>query len=96
MDDVKQLTTAIIKGIVSNPDSVDVLVEKESDEKGDITLLLFKVHIDDIGLILGSQGETARAIRKVVSLYGYRTINERVYMKIVTPKMRAQYPQFAD
>lgn len=94
LEKVVDMTLNLVKGIVDYPSDVQIRAEEEDDDKGTITLLLIKVHPDDVGLMLGTQGETARALRKVVSLFGYRALEKRVYVKIVTPKMHEQYSKF--
>ncbi len=53
----------IVSGIVEHPDEVDV--REKSTRRGD----LFEVRVNpaDLGKVIGRQGRTATAIRKVVS-----------------------------
>jgi len=94
LEDVVALATTLVKGIVAYPNDVQVRIEHEQDENGEIAILYYKVHQDDVGLILGAEGETSRSLRRVISLYGFRQTQKRVYLHIVTPRMRDQYARF--
>ncbi|MGO1974382.1 MAG: RNA-binding protein [Propionibacteriaceae bacterium] len=52
----------LVRGIVSNPDEVDV---KDKDLRRG-RLLEVRVHPDDIGKVIGRNGRTATALRTVV------------------------------
>lgn len=52
----------LVRGIVSNPDDVDV---KDKDLRRG-RLLEVRVHPDDIGKVIGRNGRTATALRTVV------------------------------
>ncbi|MBT3864951.1 KH domain-containing protein [Candidatus Peregrinibacteria bacterium] len=71
----------VVKLIVENPD--DVFVERTVDDLG--VLLLLKVHKDDMGKIVGKQGQTAKALRVLLRIVGSKN-NERVNLKIVEPE----------
>lgn len=53
----------LVTGIVDHPE--DVRVDSRSQRRG--TLLEVRVHPDDLGRVIGRNGRTARALRKVVS-----------------------------
>lgn len=53
----------LVSGIVDNPD--DVQVTSRQQRRGQ--LLEVRVHPDDLGRVIGRNGRTARALRKVVS-----------------------------
>ena len=53
----------LVRGIVDNPD--DVRVETASQRRGE--QLRVHVHPDDLGLVIGRDGRTARALRTVVN-----------------------------
>jgi len=67
----------IIKPIVSKPESVKI--KQTTDERG--ILLTLTVHKEDTGLIIGKQGETARAIRRLIRLFGVIN-NQRLSIRI--------------
>lgn len=52
----------LVCGIVDNPDDVQVTVKKQ--RRGQ--LLEVRVHPDDLGRVIGRNGRTARALRKVI------------------------------
>jgi len=71
----------IIKGIVNNPDKVEVA--RTVDELG--VLLTVKVASEDMGLLIGRSGTTAKAIRTLARIIGMRN-NARVNLKIEEPE----------
>ncbi len=85
----------LVKSIVENPDKVEI--GRKVDEMG--VLLTLKVAPQDMGLIVGRQGSTAKAIRSLLRIVGIRN-NARVNLKIEEPEgsthQRAEKPSFAD
>src|SRR5665213_3213202 len=71
----------IIKGIVNNPDKVEVT--RAVDELG--VLLTVKVAAEDMGLLIGRSGSTAKAVRTLARIVGMRN-NARVNLKIEEPE----------
>ena len=71
----------VIKGIVSNPDAVQV--SRTVDELG--VLLSVKVAAEDMGLLIGRSGSTAKAIRTLARIVGMRN-NARVNLRIEEPE----------
>jgi len=71
----------LVKSIVENPD--DVQVTRKVDEMG--VLLSLKVNPKDMGLVVGRQGSTAKAIRSLLRIVGIRA-NARVNLKIEEPE----------
>ena len=59
---MKELLTAIVKGLVENPDAVNVTVDEKNDEG--ITVYHLHVAEDDMGRVIGRQGRIAKALRK--------------------------------
>ena len=70
----------IVKQIVANPDGVSVT--RTVDEMG--VLITLRVAKEDMGRIIGKNGQTAKAIRVLVRIVGSKN-NARVNMKIVEP-----------
>ena len=58
------LLTNIAKGLVNNPDAVNVTVD-EADNEG---VVVYHLHVDpdDMGRVIGKQGRIAKAIRVVM------------------------------
>ncbi|MDD5430662.1 MAG: KH domain-containing protein [Candidatus Pacebacteria bacterium] len=78
----------LVKSIVENPDKVQV--ERKVDEMG--VLLSLKVAPQDMGLIVGRQGSTAKAIRSLLRIVGIRN-NARVNLKIEEPEGSTHVPR---
>lgn len=70
----------LVKSIVDNPD--DVTVDRKVDEMG--VLLSLKVNPQDMGVVVGRQGATAKAIRSLLRIVGVKS-NARVNLKIEEP-----------
>ncbi|MBP9718472.1 KH domain-containing protein [Candidatus Gracilibacteria bacterium] len=79
----KDFVEFIVKQIVSNPDAVEVT--RAVDEMG--VLLTLKVDKEDMGRIIGKNGQTAKAIRVLIRIIGSKN-NARVNLKIVEPDGR--------
>ncbi|MDO8495230.1 MAG: KH domain-containing protein [bacterium] len=71
----------IVKEIVTEPN--DVEVTRQVDEMG--VLLSVKVNPKDMGLLIGRQGSTAKAIRTLARIIGMRN-NARVNLRIEEPE----------
>ena len=80
-DKDREFVEFIIKEIVNNPDAVKV--ERTVDELG--VLLTVKVAPEDMGLLIGRSGSTAKAVRTLARIVGMRN-NARVNLKIVEPE----------
>ena len=76
---MKELLIMIAKGLVEDPDAVEV-VEDEPDEDG---VIVFHLHVapDDMGRVIGKQGRIAKAIRVVVRAAAVRQ-GEKVIVEI--------------
>ena len=70
----------VIKALVDHPE--EVKVDRKVDEMG--VLLSLKVHPEDMGVIIGKGGETARAIRNLIRIVGLKN-HARVNLKIEEP-----------
>ena len=77
----------IVKAIVDNPE--DVVVERKIDEMG--VLITLSVNPKDMGMVIGREGSTAKAIRTLLRVVGARN-NARVNLKINEPE-GSQRPQ---
>lgn len=71
----------IIKGIVNHPE--DVRTERTVDERG--VLITLHINPDDMGYVIGRQGQTARAVRTLLKIVGAKN-NARVNLKIYEPE----------
>ncbi|MFH1175188.1 MAG: KH domain-containing protein [bacterium] len=71
----------VIKAIVDNPDQVQL--DRRVDEMG--VLITLRVSKDDMGKIIGKEGQTAKSIRTLLRVIGAKN-NARVNLKIDEPE----------
>jgi predicted RNA-binding protein YlqC (UPF0109 family) len=71
----------VAKAIVDNPD--DVQVDRKVDEMG--VLLSLRVNAQDMGVVVGKAGSTAKSIRSLLRIVGVKN-NARVNLKIEEPE----------
>lgn len=71
----------LVKSLVDEPDKVHV--DRKVDEMG--VLLTLKVSPEDMGKIIGRNGNTAKAIRSLLRIVGIKN-NARVNLKIEEPE----------
>jgi predicted RNA-binding protein YlqC (UPF0109 family) len=69
-----------VKLLVDNP--ADVKVERKIDEMG--VLITLDVNAKDMGMVIGREGATAKALRTILRVIGARN-NARVNLKINEP-----------
>lgn len=81
----------IVRGIVNNPD--DVRTERIVDERG--VLITLHINPEDMGYVIGRQGQTARAIRTLLKIVGAKE-NARVNLKIYEPEGSRRAPRNDD
>ncbi|MBS6860109.1 MAG: KH domain-containing protein [Hydrogeniiclostridium sp.] len=76
---MKDLLTAIARGLVEDPDAVSVTAD-EPDEEGTV---VYHLHVaeNDMGRVIGKQGRIAKAIRVVMRAAATRT-NDKVSVEI--------------
>ena len=76
---MKELLTAIVSGLVEEPEKVTVTVD-EPNEEG---VVYYHIHVaeDDMGRVIGKQGRIAKAIRVVMRAAANR-INEKISVEI--------------
>lgn len=70
----------VVKALVDNPDAV--VTSRSVDEMG--VLLMLTVHPDDMGKIIGKDGNTAKSLRTLLRVVGMKH-NARVNLKINEP-----------
>ena len=78
----------VVKQIVSNPDAVNV--ERKIDEMG--VLITLDVASEDMGMVIGREGATAKAIRTLLRVIGAKN-NARVNLKINEPEGSERRPR---
>lgn len=77
----------VVKQIVNHPE--DVKVDRKIDEMG--VLITLDVHSEDMGMIIGREGATAKALRTLLRVIGARN-NARVNLKINEPEGSERRP----
>lgn len=71
----------VVKAMVDHPE--DVSVDRTVDEMG--VLITLKVNQQDLGQIIGRQGQTAKSLRTLLRVVGAKN-HARVNMKIYEPE----------
>jgi hypothetical protein len=77
----KDFIEQVVKMLVDNPE--DVKVERKIDEMG--VLITLDVNSKDMGMVIGREGATAKALRTLLRVIGARN-NARVNLKINEPE----------
>jgi predicted RNA-binding protein YlqC (UPF0109 family) len=80
MEQDQQFLDYVIKALVDNPSAV--VINRSVDEMG--VLLTLSVHADDMGKIIGRDGNIAKALRTLLRVVGMKH-NARVNLKINEP-----------
>ena len=80
MDNLVSLTELIVKGLVSDKDSVSVK-EVESDEENTL-LIEVMVSKDDVARVIGHSGKTINAIRTIVQAASFGQDNKLVKINV--------------
>ena len=77
--DMKDLLLTISKGLVENPDAVEV----QQDEPAEDGTIVFHLHVapEDMGRVIGKQGRIAKAMRTVMRAAAVRQ-NSKVSVEI--------------
>lgn len=77
----------VVKSIVNHPE--DVKAERTVDDRG--VLITLHINQEDMGYVIGRQGQTARALRILLKTVGAKE-DARVNLKIFEPdEMRRQH-----
>lgn len=81
----------VVKAIVGHPD--EVKTERTIDERG--VLITLHINQEDMGYVIGRQGQTARSIRTLLKIVGAKN-NARVNLKIYEPEGSRRPPRRPD
>lgn len=81
MEKDQEFVAYIVKALVDSPDKV--IVDKKIDERG--VLLTLTVDPTDMGKVIGREGATAKALRKLLAVFGAQT-NSRISLQIAEPE----------
>lgn len=76
---MKELLDFIVKNIVRNPDSVEIV--QEVGEQPDTEVYIIKVKEEDKGILIGKAGRTINAIRDIAKIKGIRD-EKRVVVRV--------------
>lgn len=71
----------VVKALVDHPEAVKV--DRKIDEMG--VLITLDVHQEDMGMVIGREGMTAKALRTLLRVIGAKN-NARVNLKINEPE----------
>jgi uncharacterized protein len=77
----EQFIAYIVKLIVNDPDKVEI--SRTVDEMG--VLISLKVDKDDMGRIIGKDGQTAKSLRTLLRVIGSRQ-EKRINLKVLEPE----------
>lgn len=80
----------VVKSIVDHPD--DVKSERTIDEMG--VLITLSVNPEDMGQMIGRQGQTAKSVRTLLRVIGAKN-DARVNLKILEPEGGKRAPEGA-
>lgn len=81
MEKDQQFVEELVKSLVNHPG--DVKCDRIVDERG--VLITLHVNPEDMGYVIGRQGQTARSIRTLLKIVGAKE-NARVNLKIHEPE----------
>lgn len=81
MEKDQEFLEYVVKALVDNPN--DVKVDRRVDEMG--VLITLSINQEDMGKIIGRQGNTAKALRTLLRVIGMKN-NARVNLKIEEPE----------
>jgi len=81
MERAKQLLESIVRELVDFPD--EIRIESTSDEMG--VLLTIFLNSEDVGKVIGREGNTAKAIRTLLRIVGIKE-KARINLKIAEPQ----------
>ena len=77
----QEFVEMLVRAIVNHPD--DVRTDRIVDERG--VLITLHINPEDMGYVIGRQGQTARSIRTLLKIVGAKE-NARVNLKIYEPE----------
>lgn len=83
MSPEEQFLMSVVQQMVAYPS--EVKIKRSVDDMG--VLLSLSVNQADMGIVIGKEGGTAKALRTILRVVGMRS-NARVTMKILEPAIR--------
>ena len=91
MQPIETYLAEIIRPLLKSPEAVKI--SQSTDDMG--ILLTVTLAKDDMGVVIGKSGETAKAIRHLVRILGVKN-NARVSVKITEPDGSSYRPKFKE
>jgi len=91
MDEDKAFVEYVVKAMVDHPD--DVSCDRTVDEMG--VLITLKVNQEDLGQVIGRQGQTAKSLRTLLRVVGAKH-HARVNLKIYEPEGSRKFHRDVD
>ena len=91
MERDQEFVEYVIKAIVNKPE--DVKTERTVDERG--VLITLHVNPEDMGYVIGRQGQTARSVRTLLKIVGAKN-DARVNFKIHEPEGSRRPPRMRE
>ncbi len=88
MDEDRAFVEYVVKAMVDHPD--DVVCDRTVDEMG--VLITLKVNPEDLGQVIGRQGQTAKSLRTLLRVVGAKH-HARVNLKIYEPEGSRKHHQ---
>lgn len=76
----QQFLLFIVKHLVTQPEEIEI--SRDVDEMG--VLLTLKVAKEDMGKVIGKNGQTAKALRILLRIIGSKN-NARINLKVIEP-----------
>lgn len=89
MDEDKAFVEYVVKAMVDHPE--DVACDRTVDEMG--VLITLKVNPEDLGQVIGRQGQTAKSLRTLLRVVGAKH-HARVNLKIYEPEGSRKHRDF--
>ena len=87
----QEFVETVVRAIVGHPE--DVRTDRTIDERG--VLITLHINQEDMGYVIGRQGQTARSIRTLLKIVGAKS-NARVNLKIYEPEGSRRPPRRDD
>ncbi len=84
----QEFVETVVRAIVGHPE--DVRTDRTIDERG--VLITLHINQEDMGYVIGRQGQTARSIRTLLKIVGAKS-NARVNLKIYEPEGSRRPPR---
>lgn len=82
MTEIKNLLEGIICAIIHYPESLTI----EEEDIGEGIIYKIKVKKSDMGLLIGKQGNTSSAIKRIIRVAGFKN-HTNIYINFIEPEL---------